>query len=100
MQYLYALAVCEGLRDESILGDEDDGGQGWRVRIKWPNDVYALVGTKQSEMNKQKIAGILVSTSFNSEGDAEIIVGAFFFFFLIRVYIKVLLYTRLRVECV
>lgn len=85
VQYLYALAVCEGLRDESVLGDDDedddDGGQGWRVRIKWPNDVYALVGAKQSEMNKQKIAGILVSTSFNSEGDAEIIIGAFRFTF-------------------
>jgi len=90
VQYLYALAVCEGLRDESVLGGEDDadGGQGWRVRIKWPNDVYALVGTKQSEMDKQKIAGILVSTSFNSEGDAEIIIGAFFppFFHLCYVY--------------
>jgi len=50
--------------------------------------VYALVGTKQSEMDKQKIAGILVSTSFNSEGDAEIIIGAFFspFFHLCYVY--------------
>lgn len=81
VQYLYALAVCEGVRDESVLGDEDKDGQGWRVRIKWPNDVYAFIGikgTKESEMDKRKIAGILVSTSFSSEGHADIIIGTSF----------------------
>jgi len=100
VQYLYALAVCEGLRDESVLGDEDDDGQGWRVRIKWPNDVYALVGTKQSEMDKRKIAGILVSTSFNSKGDAEIVIGACVCSTFSFVYVQVLWCIRLRVECV
>ena len=81
VQYLYALAVCEGVRDESVLGDEDKDGQGWRVRIKWPNDVYAFIGikgTKESEMDKRKIAGILVSTSFSSEGHTDIIIGTSF----------------------
>ncbi|KAF5350528.1 hypothetical protein D9756_008701 [Leucocoprinus leucothites] len=80
VQYLYALAVCEGVRDDNVLGDGAGGGgdgEGWRVRIKWPNDVYALVGTKgmkESEMEKKKIAGILVSMTFGSAG-ADIIIG-------------------------
>ncbi|KAF7762164.1 hypothetical protein Agabi119p4_8757 [Agaricus bisporus var. burnettii] len=76
VQYLYALAICEGVRDDSILGlggDEGGEGEGWRVRIKWPNDVYALVGSRGAE-EKKKIAGILVNTSF-SAGGVDIVVG-------------------------
>jgi biotin--protein ligase len=76
VQYLYALAICIGVRDNSVLGlggDEGGEGEGWRVRIKWPNDVYALVGPRGAE-EKKKIAGILVNTSF-SAGGVDIIVG-------------------------
>lgn len=79
VQYLYALAVCEGVRDDSVLGfggDEGGEGEGWRVRIKWPNDIYALVGPRGAE-EKKKIAGILVSTSFGA-GGVDIIIGLYF----------------------
>lgn len=78
VQYLFALAVCEGVRDDSVLGrggDEQEGveGEGWRVKIKWPNDVYALVGPRGQE-EKKKVAGILVSTNFGSKG-VDIVIG-------------------------
>ena len=66
MQYLYALAVTEACRSKEVLGSE-----GSRVRIKWPNDVYAI--TRNGE--KKKICGILVNTSFGA-GKVELIVGA------------------------
>ncbi len=79
VQYLFALAVCEGVRDDGVLGrggDEQEGaeGEGWRVRIKWPNDIYALVGPRGQE-EKKKIAGILVTTNFGSKG-VDVIIGA------------------------
>jgi len=78
VQYLFALAVCEGVRDDNILGrggEEQEGaeGEGWRVRIKWPNDIYARVGPRGQE-EKKKIAGILVSTHFGTKG-VDIVIG-------------------------
>lgn len=66
MQYLFALAVVEACRSECVLGSE----AGSRVRIKWPNDLYAV--TLDGE--KKKIGGILVNTSF-SAGRVELVVG-------------------------
>jgi biotin--protein ligase len=95
VQYLYALAVCEGVRDGSVLGDGDPKaggeGEGWRVRIKWPNDVYALVGpkgAKENELEKKKVAGILVSMSFGP-GGADIVIGTslYIVLFLLQKYI-------------
>ena len=66
VQYLFALAVAEACRADGVLGDE----AGARVRIKWPNDIYAI--TRDGE--RKKIGGILVNTSFGA-GKAEIIIG-------------------------
>ncbi|KAL1939447.1 hypothetical protein VTO73DRAFT_10003 [Trametes versicolor] len=66
VQYLFALAVAEACRDPAVLGAE-----GARVRIKWPNDIYAeLPGSGE----QRKIGGILVNTSFGG-GKVELVVG-------------------------
>ncbi|TFK89347.1 class II aaRS and biotin synthetase [Polyporus arcularius HHB13444] len=65
VQYIFALAVAEACRSEQALGAE-----GERVRIKWPNDLYAI--TRDGE--KKKIGGILVNTSFGA-GQVELVVG-------------------------
>jgi biotin--protein ligase len=98
VQYLYAMAVCQGVRDDSVLGD-DGGGEGWRVRIKWPNDIYALVGPKggkESEVEKKKIGGVLVSMSFGA-GGVDIIIGMSFYTAGQRDYLTVII-TRLWVK--
>ncbi|RPD68132.1 hypothetical protein L226DRAFT_473904 [Lentinus tigrinus ALCF2SS1-7] len=66
VQYLFALAVAEACRSEQVLAAE-----GARVRIKWPNDIYAIA----RDGEKKKIGGILVNTSFGS-GKVELVVGA------------------------
>ncbi|KAI3618594.1 biotin apo-protein [Moniliophthora roreri] len=68
VQYLIALAMVEACRDDTVLGPE----QGDTVRIKWPNDLYAVTG--EGEGQKKKIGGILVSTSF-SDGQIDIVIG-------------------------
>ncbi|KAK0220968.1 biotin-ligase [Armillaria nabsnona] len=68
VQYLFSLAVTEACRDESVLGR-----RGESVRIKWPNDLYAVFGP--GEGDKKKIGGILVSTNF-SGGKCDIIIGS------------------------
>lgn len=71
VQYLFGLAVVEACRDESVLGKF-----GERVRLKWPNDIYA-VGTDESDKKQwKKIGGILVNTSF-SGGKADIVIGLY-----------------------
>ncbi|KAJ7856610.1 biotin-ligase [Mycena leptocephala] len=61
VQYLFALAVVEACRDESVLGEAAAP-----VRLKWPNDIYAVFG--DGEGSKRKIGGILVNTSFAGSG--------------------------------
>lgn len=63
IQYLFALAVVEACRDETVLGARGD-----QVRLKWPNDIYVDVG------EKKKIGGILVNTSFEG-GTVNIVIG-------------------------
>ncbi|KAI0357840.1 class II aaRS and biotin synthetase [Trametes cingulata] len=71
VQYLFALAVAEACRDSAVLGPQD----GARVRIKWPNDVYAeFPGTERGEKSVKKIGGILVNTSFGA-GKIELVIG-------------------------
>ncbi|KAJ7253033.1 biotin-protein ligase [Mycena haematopus] len=65
VQYLFALAVVEACRDENVLGDAADP-----VRLKWPNDIYAVLGDE-----KKKIGGILVNTSF-AGGQVDIVIGS------------------------
>ncbi|EPQ51931.1 class II aaRS and biotin synthetase [Gloeophyllum trabeum ATCC 11539] len=66
VQYLFSLAVTEACRDPAVLGQQ----YGAAVRIKWPNDVYAVVGGEN-----RKIGGILVNTSFGS-GKVEVVIGS------------------------
>ncbi|KAG6810835.1 hypothetical protein H0H92_010130 [Tricholoma furcatifolium] len=64
VQYLFALAVVEGCRDESVLGK-----RGKYIRLKWPNDIYAVV-----DGDRKKIGGVLVNTSFTG-GKVDILIG-------------------------
>ncbi|KAJ7507177.1 class II aaRS and biotin synthetase [Mycena galericulata] len=57
VQYLFALAVVEACRDESVLGEAASP-----IRLKWPNDIYAVLDDEDG--SKKKIGGILVNTSF------------------------------------
>ncbi|KZT01356.1 class II aaRS and biotin synthetase [Laetiporus sulphureus 93-53] len=65
VQYLFALAVAEACRDPAVLGDA-----GRHVRLKWPNDVYAL----REDGVRKKMGGVLVNTSFSS-GQVEVVIG-------------------------
>ncbi|KAK2460803.1 hypothetical protein APHAL10511_007273 [Amanita phalloides] len=64
IQYLFGLAVVEACREDSILGKH-----GRDIRLKWPNDIYAVTGDE-----KKKIGGILVNTSF-LDGKVDVIIG-------------------------
>ncbi|KAH9937786.1 class II aaRS and biotin synthetase [Epithele typhae] len=66
VQYLAALVLADACRDPAVLGTST----GDAVRIKWPNDIYAI--TQDGE--RKKIGGILVNTSFG-QGKVEIVVG-------------------------
>ncbi|KAL1757926.1 hypothetical protein FB107DRAFT_288950 [Schizophyllum commune] len=71
VQYLFALAVAEACEDEGVLGRH-----GRKVRIKWPNDVYAEVGyDDKGQKQTKKIGGILVNTGFNGP-NADVIIGS------------------------
>lgn len=56
------------------------GEAGKRVKLKWPNDIYALVDVTDEDgrtrEEKKKIGGILVSTNFNA-GEVDVVIGAF-----------------------
>jgi len=65
VQYLFALAVVEACRDESVLGEAASP-----VRLKWPNDIYAVLGDE-----KKKLGGILINTSF-AAGKVDIVIGS------------------------
>jgi len=67
VQYLAGLEVVEACRDETVLGK-----WGRAVRLKWPNDIYAVVG--DGESNRKKVGGILVNTSFTG-GKVDIVIG-------------------------
>lgn len=65
IQYLFGLAVVEACRSSKVLGPFGD-----RVRLKWPNDIYAMAENGVP----RKIGGILVNTSFMG-GSVDIIIG-------------------------
>ncbi|KAF8527624.1 class II aaRS and biotin synthetase [Hysterangium stoloniferum] len=71
IQYVFALAVVEACRE--LLGQAGD-----RVRLKWPNDIYAVVDVAgedgRMKAEKKKIGGILVSTNF-SGGEVDVVIG-------------------------
>jgi biotin--protein ligase len=66
VQYLAGLAVAEACRDDVALGE-----WGECVRLKWPNDLYAMM---RDSTEKKKVGGILVNTSV-SAGKVEIVIG-------------------------
>jgi biotin--protein ligase len=69
VQYLFGLAVVEACRDVAVMGE-----WGKCVRLKWPNDLYAVVRDGEWDAGIKKIGGILVNTSFGA-GKVEIVVG-------------------------
>jgi biotin--protein ligase len=71
VQYLFGLAVVEACRE--VMGEA-----GEQVRLKWPNDIYAVTRTSNGEELK-KIGGVLVSNNF-SGGQADLIIGEFIIF--------------------
>lgn len=86
VQYLFSLAVTEACREKAVLGT-----YGENVRLKWPNDLYAVVGDE-----KKKIGGILVNTSFTG-GKAEIIIGSLIDFPCM--FLILLFFYRMRRQC-
>lgn len=68
VQYLAAIAIAEGIRSFG-KGYEDVP-----VRLKWPNDIYALDPAKPGSNEYVKIGGILVNSSYSS-GNYNLVVG-------------------------
>jgi len=68
LQYLFTLAVVEACREKTVLGPKA-GGQ---VRLKWPNDLYAVFG--EGEEDLRKIGGVLVNTNVSGD-NVDIVVG-------------------------
>jgi len=73
IQYLAALAISEAL-DPGTEGGRSEGVLG--VRIKWPNDVYALVKGEGGKIEKVKIGGILVNSNY-SNGKFRVMAGEY-----------------------
>ena len=76
IQYLFSLAAAEACRAESVLGIKAGG----RVRLKWPNDIYAVDSDSEeaNTENAKKIGGVLVSASFTG-GNVDIVIGMVLF---------------------
>ncbi|KAF9563855.1 biotin-ligase [Agrocybe pediades] len=68
VQYLFSLAVVEACRDNTILGPKF----GEKIKIKWPNDIYASVGMGKDDI--RKIGGVLVNTSFSGQS-VDLVIG-------------------------
>lgn len=58
------IAVVEACRHENVLGK-----LGEKIRLKWPNDIYAVTAD-----GLKKIGGILVNTSFTN-GKVDVVIG-------------------------
>lgn len=55
------------------------GRGGDKVRLKWPNDIYAVVGddgTGAGARGMKKLGGVLVNTNF-SGGKIDVLIGEF-----------------------
>ena len=71
IQYLAALAIVAGIRSY------DKGYDNLPVKLKWPNDIYALDPSKDDTKDARsyvKIGGILVNSSY-AGGDYTLVVG-------------------------
>ena len=77
VQYLAALAVVAGV--QSYGGNGQYGKM--PVKLKWPNDIYALSPTATSNSTPParedyvKIGGILVTSSYTASGGYTLVVG-------------------------
>ncbi|EAS29112.2 biotin-[acetyl-CoA-carboxylase] ligase [Coccidioides immitis RS] len=61
IQYLVAMAIVKGIKTY------DKGYENMPVKLKWPNDIYALDPSQPDKMTYTKIAGILVNAHFSSK---------------------------------
>lgn len=68
LQYLFSLAITEACRDEAVLGN-----YGEAIQIKWPNDIYAVLGEGEQRELK-KIGGVLVNTGIIND-NSQIVIG-------------------------
>lgn len=69
IQYLAALAIVQGIQSY------DRGYSTIPVKLKWPNDIYALDPlSEEGKPSHVKIGGILVNSSY-SGGDYTLVVG-------------------------
>ncbi|KAL5365179.1 biotin-protein ligase [Aspergillus floccosus] len=59
IQYLAAMAVVQGVKSY------DEGYEAMPVKVKWPNDVYALDPEDPEKKRYVKICGILVNSHFS-----------------------------------
>jgi biotin--protein ligase len=77
VQYLHALAIVQALDPAPAGADRDIGPLG--MRIKWPNDIYAVVKTQGADgkatEEKLKMGGVLVNSNY-SRGAFKITSGA------------------------
>jgi len=68
LQYLFSLAIVEACRDEAVLGS-----YGEAVKIKWPNDIYAVL-REGDRVQLKKVGGVLVNTGIIDK-DSQIVIG-------------------------
>ncbi|EIN14514.1 class II aaRS and biotin synthetase [Punctularia strigosozonata HHB-11173 SS5] len=70
VQYLFGLAIVEACREMSSAN-----GQAWgeKIRLKWPNDIYAVVGPR--DQDRKKLGGILINTCLTGD-KVEIVIGS------------------------
>ncbi|TVY84576.1 Biotin--protein ligase [Lachnellula suecica] len=69
IQYLAAIAIVQGIKSY------DKGYEKTPVKLKWPNDIYALDPSKPGKKEYVKIGGILVNSSYSS-GNYDLVVGS------------------------
>lgn len=71
VQYLVALAIVDGIKSYDDAGSYADVP----VKLKWPNDIYALDPSRPPKEKKYvKVGGILVNSSY-SGNDFLLVVG-------------------------
>ncbi|KAK2786796.1 biotin holocarboxylase synthetase [Emmonsiellopsis sp. PD_33] len=61
IQYLAAIAVAQGVKGY------DKGYENMPVKLKWPNDIYALDPTQLNKKSYTKICGILVNAHYSAK---------------------------------
>ncbi|ODH34883.1 biotin-[acetyl-CoA-carboxylase] ligase [Paracoccidioides brasiliensis] len=60
IQYIAAIAIIQGIKRY------DKGYENMPVKLKWPNDIYALDPTQPDNKSYTKVAGILVNAHYSS----------------------------------